>query len=562
MDTKTLNHLGSKPLKEVIEKVGGWPGSDNWTKTDFNETLKLLMSKFNTFPFFKAYLDSTPWDPMTNRIQIDPPEFDIFSDIGSSDTKYDGQDDNEYRKYLWSVNLLLNGSSSQFIQDVFVFTSKLHQAVTPMPDRIKQRKLYQRSSAQELQAVAPAINWMTCLQDTFHGFDLNRSQEIIVHDMDYLVAMSQIISQVQNSSVLQGYMVLALMQTLSPYLDERFLEARERFQNSLHQPQAAPRWETCLHLTNQFFEPALSRMFIQQTVSQKSERLALDIFLIIKDALHSAIGKFKWMDKKTQKDAQKNLENVQLELGIPQKYKAPSLMSQNKVTLNKEHLLRNALQLISWSRLAALPPWSATPWSVYSYYSQRQKLLVIPAGLMQPPFFHLHYPSAVNFGGLGFIMAHELIHSLHDYVLSILWGETEGNPEEMQCLQDHYDTLLVLENNIMMNNSLRLLENMADSGGLYIAQKAYESWILKHHPETSLPDVALTTKELFYISYGQIMCGILSPEDLMSHLETNPHSPPALRVNGAVSNDHEFSYTFQCGTKAAMNPQPKCKLWS
>ncbi|KAM4636891.1 kell blood group glycoprotein isoform 2-T3 [Discoglossus pictus] len=558
MDTETLNTLGSQPLLEVIQEVGGWPGPDHWSQEDFNKTLQLVMSRFHTFPFFRAFLGYTPWDSSASHIQIDHPIFEIPLVLQHNDTRGHGEEHRKYLKYMKNLGELLGGdSSSQFIEEVYIFTSKLHEAVTPLQERIRKRRLYQRTTVQELQDLAPSVDWLTCLQETFQIFTLNSSQQIIVHDMDYLVSMSQIINQVQDRFVLQGYMVISLIQTLSPFLDERFLEVMDHLQRGHHQAQVVPRWERCLYETNTFFEPALSVMFVQATVSKKSERLAMEIFSHVKAVLHTLIGNLKWMDKKTQVEAQKQLQHVQIELTIPEKYKNTSLHIENKMTLKPGRFLWNALQLLSVQGSGA--PWSIPPWSVYSHYSQRQNLLVFPAGILRPPIFHPHYPSAVNFGGLGFIMAHELIHSLLGYVLPILWGEMDGNVEEIHCLQEQYETLSV--HNMTVNGSLTLLENMADVGGLYIAQQAHELWVQNHGPDLLLPDVGLTSQELFYTSYGQIMCGIQSPEDLILHLKADPHSPPELRVNGAVRNSPDFSNVFHCGARASMNPQHKCRVW-
>ncbi|XP_058579998.1 kell blood group glycoprotein isoform X9 [Neofelis nebulosa] len=493
VDTGAIEAEGAAPLRQVIEELGGWRISGNWTSLDFNRTLSLLMSQYGYFPFFRAYLRPHPTLPHTPVIQ----------------------------------------------------------------------------------EMAPAIDWLSCLQATFTPMSLRPSQLLVVHDLEYLKNMSQLVEEqlLKYRDFLQSHMILGLVGTLSPALDSKFQEARRSLIQKLREltqrppMPTSPRWMKCVEETGAFFEPTLAALFIHEAFSPKTQSAAMELFTAIKDTLIARLRRVPWMDEKTRKEAQDRVTQLQVKMGGPEWALKPSLAREeyNDIQLGPSYLqsflscVRSLRARIVQNFLQSFPQhrWQVSTWGVSAYYSISDHVVVFPAGLLQPPFFHPGYPRAVNFGAAGSIMAHELLHIFSQLLLpgGCPACDTHALQGALLCLKRHYQSI-PLPSGLSFNGSWTLLENAADIGGLAIALQAYSRRLLRYYGETILPNLDLSPLQLFFRSYAQVMCrepSTWEPQD--------PHSPPMLRVHGPLSNMQAFARHFHCPRGALMNPSSRCQLW-
>ncbi|XP_074927219.1 kell blood group glycoprotein isoform X8 [Chelonoidis abingdonii] len=543
MDTQQIEAEGAQPLKELINQIGGWNFTGPEKQTDFNQTLQILMGKYNTFPFFRAYVGPNSSDPSTNIIQIDHPEFEMPPE----------SDYNEKANYP-------------------------EKEVTPLQERQERGMLFYHTTIRELQEKAPAIDWLSCLQAAFHPVQLNISQPIAVHDMDYLKGMSRMIGKWQKGRVLQIYMILCLVGNLSPALDSRFQDARRELYEKLHGKTGesglvqAHRWRKCLSDTSTFFEPVLGEMIVQEIFPQETKELAEKMFSVVRDALNSRLDQVEWMDEQTRQEAKDKVSKLQVEIGYPDRTLQTPEMDREfqDLEIHDNTFLLNVVACLKAVRenfsLRLLHPhlqdnWEVFPWSVHSYYTLRHHAVVFPAGMFRSPFFHTEFPSAVNFGAMGVIMAHELLHAFYDYVVpeSCPRCNRDALVRGTNCLVEQYERYSL--QGMRINGTFTLLENAADTGGLAIAYQAYKNWLKKHKQERNLPGSGLSHHQLFYISFANGMCGHQSRERLQAFLHRDPHSPPPLRVRGPLSNSQDFARHFHCSSTAPMNPAFKCHIW-
>ncbi|XP_039912947.1 kell blood group glycoprotein isoform X2 [Hirundo rustica] len=538
MNTERIESQGAQPLKDLLNQIVGWHNTGVGETKDFNETLQILMSRYSTFPFFRVHVGPSPFDPKTNIIQIDHPEFDIPLESEFKEKNY------------------------------------LEQFVTPLQKRQQRGMLFFRTTIGELQEKAPAIDWLACLKAIFHPVPMNLSQPIAVHDMDYLSNMSQLIEKWHKKRVLHIYMIVCLVGNLSPALDSQFQDARLELYKILYGKMGsrmipAERWRKCLTDTSSFFEPVLGKMFVQEIFPEQTKKFAEQMFSVIQDTLCDRLDQVEWMDEQTRQNAKALVSKLQVEIGYP-----AHILQTDKVNLEYQNLEINedtfflnvvaclkVLRENSYLKLLQHYPqknWHVYPWSVHSYYSIRHHVVVLPAGMFRRPFFHVEFPSAVNFGAIGVFMAHEILHSFYGYVLP--GGCPACNKGALQrsidCLVEQYESY-----NSNVNGTFTLLENTADTGGLAVAYQAYKNWLKKHKEEKILPKIGLSHDQLFYLSFAHAMCGYQDPEKLQSSLSTDPHSPLPLRVSGPVSNSQDFSKSFQCPSGSPMNPDTKCRIW-
>ncbi|XP_077201850.1 kell blood group glycoprotein isoform X3 [Paroedura picta] len=545
METGRIEARGAQPLKELINEVGGWSITGSWKETDFNLTLQRLMKRYNTFPFFKAYVGPSSTDPSTNIIQIDNPEFELPPESHFKKTPSYSEVVRMYFSYLLKLADLMGGHmdvTPSYISLALSFMSNLQKAVTPLKERQEKRMLFYRTTIGKLQEEVPAIDWLACLQAAFHPVQLNASQPIAVHDMQYLKGMSHLIGEWQKRrDILQIYMILCLVGNMSPALDRQFQEARQELADKLKGRTTKP-------------------------------EMAELMFSEIRDAIHNRLDQVEWMDSRSRQEAKEKVYAVRVEIGYPENIHPTEEMDYEyqEVEILEDNFFRNVVVCLTFlrkrfSQRLVRPHlqdnWEVVPWSAHSYYSLRRHAVVFPAGMFRPPFFHPEFPSAVNFGAMGFFMAHELLHSFYDYV----WPETCSDCD-MQALAQGTDCLVKQYERYSLkgqhtNGSFTLLENAADTGGLAVAYQAYENWLAKHRWVKELPWPGVSHHQLFFISFAHAMCGHQSLERLQSFLRSDPHSPPPLRVLGSLSNSPDFSRHFLCPNKSPMNPAVKCRIW-
>ncbi|NXE00702.1 KELL protein, partial [Chaetorhynchus papuensis] len=307
------------------------------------------------------------------------------------------------------------------------------------------------------------------------------------------------------------YMIVCLIGNLSPALDSRFQDARLELYKILYGKMGsrmilAERWRKCLTDTSSFFEPVLGKMIVQEIFPEQTKKFAEQMFSAIQDALYNRLDQVEWMDEQTRQNAKALVSKLQVEIGYP-----AHILQTDKVNLEYQNLEINedtfflnvvaclkVLRENSYLKLLQHYPqdnWHVHPWSVHSYYSIRHHMVVFPAGMFRSPFFHMEFPSAVNFGAIGVFMAHEILHSFYGYVLPV--GCPACNRSALQrsidCLVEQYESY-----SFNVNGTFTLLENTADTGGLAVAYQAYKNWMKKHKEEKDLPKIGLSHDQLFY----------------------------------------------------------------
>ncbi|XP_047551955.1 kell blood group glycoprotein isoform X4 [Lutra lutra] len=554
MDTDAIEAVGAAPLRQVIEELGGW---------------RISEPIYNLVPPLHTRQSSS-----ISCVQIDQPEFDVPLKQEQEQKIY-AQIVREYVTYLNQLGTLLGGEPNKVQEHAYLsisITSQLFQFLRPLEQRRAQGKLL---TIDQLQEMAPAIDWLSCLQATFTPMPLSPSQLLLVHDLEYLKNMSQLVEeQLSNHrDFLQSHMILGLVRTLSPALDSKFQEARRSLIQKLGElterppMPSRPRWMKCVEDTGTFFKPTLAALFVREAFSPSTQSAAMELFTAIKNALISRLRRIPWMDENTRKEAQNRVTQLQVKMGAPEWALEPSQARQeyNDIQLGPSYLqsflscVRSLQARIVQSFLQSFPyhRWQVSPWGVNAYYSIPDHVVVFPAGLLQPPFFHPGYPRAVNFGAAGSIMAHELLHIFYQLLLpgGCPACDTRALQGALLCMKHHYETI-PLPNGTSFNGSRTFLENAADTGGLAIALQAYSKRLLWHHGETTLPNLDLSPQQLFFRSYAQVMCrepGTQEPQD--------PHSPPTLRVHGPLSNTPAFGRHFHCPHGTLLNPSSHCQLW-
>ncbi|XP_041123730.1 endothelin-converting enzyme 1-like isoform X2 [Polyodon spathula] len=547
MDQNRVIELGAKPIQEVIDKLGGWSVAGVWKPTDFNKTLQTIMREYNTFPFFSVYIDPDPLNNLENRIQIDQPEFQISTELNSNDLKAKAEALRLYLRYIMSLLLILGieaNSNSIPTAPLIIFASQLSSAAAGLEDRRQQGRLYQRMSIAELQATAPAVDWLGCLQATFHPLQLNESEPVLVHNLAYLISMSRHINMFTPGGAVNSYMILSVLHTLSPSLDPRFTEAKRNLSQQLGEKTEVitPRWRKCVTETNMAFESVLGAMFVRKAFSKEKRQMAAEMISDVKSTLQTKLVDVEWLDEEARSTALKKISSLAIKLGHPASTLDRTGQDQlySEFSVSEELYFHNTLQYLKFenkqmvSRLkreARKDDWLVSPLSVNVDHTIRFHDLVFPAGLFQEPFFHVDYPRAVNFGKIGTIIANEFLQTLYKTSVSQL-----SLLKNAKCLQG-------------LNYAVILQEDWTMNGALDISLQAYKSWLSRKNFDSKLPTLgSLSNTDLFYISYTQMICGSVH----------QPHG----QVDRGIANPPEYLQGFSCPSDSSTNPSERCSLWA
>ena len=331
-----------------------------------------------------------------------------------------------------------------------------------------------------------------------------------------------------------------------------------------------PRWKRCVRFTNSDLGEALGKAYVEVAFSGQSKQRVLTMVHAIEQALRGDIQELSWMTPETRKQALIKLSEVENKIGYPDKWR-----DYSSLTIVRGDALGNALrsnefethrELAKIGKPVDRSEWSMSPPTVNAYYNPQENNINFPAGILQPPFFDMRADDAVNMGGIGAVIGHELTHGFDDQGrhfdgkgnLRDWWTPKDSQAFESreQCFVDQYSKYVPVDD-LHLNGKLTLGENTADNGGVRLALFALQAISGIKGP----PVEGFTPEQQFFVSFGQIWCDNARPEVLRLRTQVDPHSPDKFRVNGVLSNMPEFQKAFSCKPDSPMvNPKP-CRVW-
>ncbi|XP_029630977.1 endothelin-converting enzyme 1 isoform X1 [Salmo trutta] len=584
MNETKIEELGAQPLQELINQTGGWALTGSWDNNNFQEVLRTVSANYHCSPFFTVFVSTDSKCSNHNIIQVDQsglglPSRDYYLNK-TANAKYL----NAYLDFLVELGVLLGGSqetSRSLMQEIVDFETTLANITVPQEERRDEELIYHKIQAKDLTTLAPAVDWMPYLTDVFAPVLLNDSEPVVVYAKDYLQKVSDLIAST-NKSVLNNYMIMKVVRKMVSILDKKFQDAEQRFFEVMYgtKKSCTPRWKLCVSDTDSALGFALGALFVKATFAEDSKAIAEDMVSEIKWAFEDSLKYVDWMDQGTKKAAKEKAEAIYNMVGYPKFIMDPKELDKvfNDFEVVSDLYFQNVMQYYNFSarvtadQLRKTPnrdQWSMTPPTVNAYYNPTKNEMVLPAGILQAPFYSRSWPKALNFGGIGVVMGHELTHAFDDQGreydkdgnLRSWWknSSVEAFKKQTQCMVEQYSNYSI--NKEALNGKHTLGENIADNGGLKAAYKAYVNWIAKNGEEATLPALGMTNHQLFFVGFAQVWCSVRTPESSHEGIITDPHSPSRFRVIGTISNSHDFSEHFGCKADAPMNPKHKCELW-
>nr|XP_037844429.1 endothelin-converting enzyme 2 isoform X2 [Chlorocebus sabaeus] len=547
LQVERIEELGAQPLRDLIDKIGGWNITGPWDQDNFMEVLKAVAGTYRATPFFTVYISADSKSSNSNVIQVDQsglflPSRDYYLNRTANEKVLTA-----YLDYMEELGMLLGGrptSTREQMQQVLELEIQLANITVPQDQRRDEEKIYHKMSISELQALAPSMDWLEFLSFLLSPLELSDSEPVVVYGMDYLQQVSELINRTEPS-ILNNYLIWNLVQKTTSSLDRRFESAQEKLLETLYG-------------------------------TKKAEGMIGEI----RTAFEEALGQLVWMDEKTRQAAKEKADAIYDMIGFPDFILEPKELDDvyDGYEVSEDSFFQNMLNLYNFSAKVMAdqlrkPPsrdqWSMTPQTVNAYYLPTKNEIVFPAGILQAPFYARNHPKALNFGGIGVVMGHELTHAFDDQGREYdkegnlrPWWQNESLAafrNHTACMEEQYNQYQV--NGERLNGRQTLGENIADNGGLKAAYNAYKAWLRKHGEEQQLPAVGLTNHQLFFVGFAQVWCSVRTPESSHEGLVTDPHSPARFRVLGTLSNSRDFLRHFGCPVGSPMNPGQLCEVW-
>ena len=440
--------------------------------------------------------------------------------------------------------------------------------------RVKNRdriKTYNKVNRSDLNIMNTSFQWRLF----FMQAGIEKESEFIIRQPSFFKGMSSII---QNTSleIWRDYLRARVISSAAPYLDDQFFKLHFEFYSKVlsgqNEPEPLPKRATSL--VNSIQGEPIGKIYVQKHFPPEAKSKMLDLVSNIKIAMQQSIENLDWMDETTQARALDKLKKFKTKIGYPDKWKDFSNLS-----IKPDDLFGNIKRASEFqfddniSKLGGpidRDEWFMTPQTVNAYYNPRLNEIVFPAAILQPPFFSLNADEAVNYGGIGMVIGHEIGHGFDDQGrksdgngnLIDWWTQSSADAYESraQNIVEQYNSYQPIEG-FNVNGQLTLGENIGDLGGLTLAWKAYlNSLKSKQAPE---PIDGFTHQQRFFISYAQIWRIKSTTEMTIRRIKTDTHSPPKFRVNGPLKNFQPFYEVFDLKKSNEMwfKPEDRISIW-
>jgi len=572
MDSARADKEGAQPLTPYLKRVDAIK-----TRADLEAEIAREHLDGMSAPFAFASLSD-----FKNSKQM----IGVFfqSGLGLPEREYyfrtDGKSDTLRREYVAHMARMfqLIGDPKEKAQANAEAILKLETALAdssiPRVEMRDPNRIYHKMTVAELQVLSPNFDWV-------HYFTAIGVTPLAKPTASLNVAVPPFARQTSNlmTSVpletWRAYLKLKLAETAAPWLGKTFFDESFQFNALLSgAKEPLPRWKNAVDAIDGEMGEALGKAYVARQFPPESKARVVELVGDLLAVLDSRLDQLAWMTDATRAQAKKKLAAIYKKIGYPdvwRDYTALEIDTKNSAIEN----LRRAEGFETRRQFAKVETpmdrneWRMSPPTVNAYYIPFNNVIVFPAGILQPPQFDPTADDALNYGGIGMVIGHEITHGFDDQGRRF---DAEGNlkewwtpeddkafKERAQKVVDQYDGYVVVDT-LHVNGRLTLGENIADLGGVTLAYYAYQRY-LERHGRQDLD--GFTPEQRFFIGFAQAWRRKVRPESERLRTLTDPHSPAFWRVNGPLSCMKEFRTAFGCkdGDPMVRPEDKRAQIW-
>ena len=432
-------------------------------------------------------------------------------------------------------------------------------------------KNYHKMSYNDLVLNFPGIDWGNVfLQSGFPPFDaVDVGQPEPIHEVEKILADTKL-------DDLKAYAEIKVISGATSQLSDAFRAESFKFSSVLSGAQQdRPRWKRAVATVSGVFGEAIGKLYVAKYFPESSKQHMIRLVKNLQEALGQRIQEATWMSAATKAQAKDKLDNFIVKIGYPDKWRDYSgLQIDDKLSLYanmqniNEFLLKDELNR-KVNKPVDKMEWGMTPQTINAYYNPTTNEICFPAAILQPPFFDPNADDAVNYGGIGAVIGHEMSHGFDDQGSQFdktgnqrdWWTaqDKKNFQERSKVLVDHFGKVEVV-NGKKVNGQLTLGENIGDNGGLNIAFRALQN-SMKKKPLKTLD--GFTPEQRFFLSWARVWAGNARPEYLEYLITVDPHSPNMARVNAALPEIDAWYDAFKIkkGDKLFIPANKRAHIW-
>lgn len=431
-------------------------------------------------------------------------------------------------------------------------------------------KLYNVYAVKDLKTLMPDFNWTAMLKNA--GVD--REKKLVVTQVDYTKNLNNLIKNTPIDTwktYLKWGVINGSAGLLTTALDKQNFEF---YGKNLYGTESQQEdWKRAVEMVNGGLGEVVGKVYVKKHFSPEAKERMTQMVKNLLKAYAESIKTLDWMSAATKKEALKKVDNFMIKIGYPDKWRDYSALK-----IVKNDLYGNATRATKFEynrNLAKLgkpvdrAEWGMNPQTVNAYYNPSLNEIVFPAAILKPPFFDLNADDAVNYGGIGAVIGHEIGHGFDDQGSAFDGTGTMKNwwtPQDLAAFKKRTSALVEQYNSfkafpdLNVNGAFTLGENIGDLGGLSIAIKAYKATL--NGKEAPVMD-GFTGMQRVFLGWGQVWAEKIREEALRSQIAGDPHSPALFRVNGTVRNIPEFYEAFNIKPTDSLYlaPEKRVKIW-
>ena len=571
MDEKTIEAMRTKPLQDELAKIDNIKEKQDVLKAIAHLHMIGVNAFFN---FGSAQDDKDSTREIAQAVQggLGMPDRDYYTKDDEASKKLRDQ----YIAHVTKMLTLLGEPAEKADADaktIMALETSLAQASRTRVELRDPQKNYNKMTPDEFQKLTPDWNWA----DYFAAIGLTTPGDIDVHQPDFFKSMNTAFTSTSVDdwkTYLRWHLINAAASALSSdFVNEDFNFKETTLRGT---PQIKPRWKRVVTSEDGEIGEALGKLYVDKYFPPQAKARALELINNLKQALSDRIKSLEWMDEPTKQKALEKLAAFQVKIGYPEKWRDYSTLMINRgpFVLNelRSETFEAKRELNKIGKPVDRTEWGMTPPTVNAYYNPKMNEIVFPAGIFQPPFFYATADDAVNYGGIGCVIGHEMTHGFDDQGrqydkvgnLTVWWTKESADAYETRrkAVVDQYNEYEPLPG-LHVNGELTQGENIADIGGVKLAYAALQKALDKHPEERNKKIDGFTPEQRFFLSFAGIWRQKIRDEEQKLRLNTDPHSPGHFRVNGPLSDLPEFAKAFNVPENAPMvrAADKKVNIW-
>ncbi len=572
MDSLLAEKTGASVLQPAFDRIKAVNSHDALTRYLASQALEGGNAFFN-FSVREDMGDSRTNAAYLGAGGIGLPERDYYlkTDDKSRETRQ------RYVAHVANMIKLTGDSPEQSVRSaekVMAIETKLAKATLTKEERRNPSKLFNKKSNDQLRALVDNIDWKIY----FEALGV-QADSIIVTQVEFMKECQRIFDEARWNEI-QIYLKWCVVRRAAPFLNYSFVKEEFDFNAGflLGIESLQPRWKRVIGVTDDFLGDVVGQLYVERVFPPEAKRKALAMVENIKLAMADRIKGLTWMSDSTKREALAKLGKLSVKIGYPDEWKSYAGLLVEK-SPEKASYFQNVLNASRWEVRRELDKlgkpvdkteWRMTPPTVNAYYRPLSNEIVFPAGILQPPFYNYKADEAVNYGGIGAVIGHEISHGFDD---SGSQFDAEGDlrnwwdAEDLKkfksrgaALAKQFDAYEPLPG-VFVQGEFTLGENLGDLGGVIIAFEGLQRF-LRENGRPGLID-GYTPEQRFFISWATSWRSKEKDESLRTQVNTDPHAPNRYRANGPLTNVSQFYKAFDLkpGDKLYRDEKDRIEIW-